>query len=406
MTSKFVLAAFSATLLLGAAHGAMAADKPPAGPKITPAVLKPLSEAQTANNKKDFPAALAAVEKAKAVPDRTPYDNYMIHRFAMSVHIGMQDMPGAATEIEAALDPDPSVVPEADKASIYKTALQLASMQKQNDKALAYAKILQATTPPPDAETQALIVGTLYRAGDYAGATVIAQKNVDAAVAAGKPPAKSDLDIIMASQVKQKDEAGAERTLEQLVATYGMQEDWDQLSSVALTTKGMRDLDYVYMGRLIQLQAGKVKASDATLVGSAANSNKLGLYGDAEQMQKAGGPAPDPRAAADKASLPKQIADGAKNDGEYNVKTAEAAYGYGQYADAEHLARAAKTKPGVKDPTEPDMVLGMALAAQGKYAEAATVFDTVKPSNPASARVVRLWTYFTKTKANPATAAK
>ena len=66
-----------------------------------------------------------------------------------------------------------------------------------------------------------------------------------------------------------------------------------------------------WLGRLILLQAGKVKASDATLVGSAANSNKLGLYGDAAAMQKFGGPAPDPRAAADKASLPKQIADAA-----------------------------------------------------------------------------------------------
>ena len=405
MTSKFILAAFSASLLLGASHGAMAQSKPVA-PKVSTAVLKPLQAAQAANNKKDYPAALAAVEQAKAVSDRTPYDNYMIHRFAMSVHIGMQDMPGAATEIETALDADPSVVPEADRASMYKTALQLASMQKHNDKALAYAKVLQTTTPPPDAETQALIVGALFRGGDYAGATALAQKNIDAAAAAGKKPKRSALDIIMASQVKQKDEAGDERTLETLVATYGMQEDWDQLSSVALTTKGMRDIDYVYMGRLIVLQAGKVKPTDAQLVGSAANSNKLGLYGDAATMQKFGGPAVDPRAAADKASLPKQIADAAlpKNDGEYGIKTAEAVYGYGQYADAERLARASKTKPGVKDPTEPDMVIAMSLAAQGKYAEAVPIFDSLKPANPASARVVRLWSYYVKAKASPATA--
>jgi len=90
-------------------------------------------------------------------------------------------------------------------------------------------------------------------------------------------------------------------------------------------------------GRLMLLQGGKIRPEDATLVGSAANSNKLGLYGDAEQMQKVGGPAPDSRAAADKASLPKQIADAAKQDGEYNIKTAEAAYGYGRYAEAEAL---------------------------------------------------------------------
>jgi hypothetical protein len=406
MTSKLLLAAFSASLLLGAAHGAMAADAKPAPIKITPAVLKALQAAQTANNKKDYPAAIAAIQQAEAVPDRTPTDNYQIHRFAMSVHIGMQDMPGAATEIETALDADPTVVPDADKATMYKTALQLALMQKHNDKAVAYAKILQASTPPPDADTESLIASALYRGGDYASVIAIAQKNIDAAKAAGKPPAKSDLNNIKNAQVNQKDEAGAERTLETIVATYGEQQDWDELSRVALTTRGMRDIDYVYMGRLIAAQAGKLKPEDATMVGSAANSNKLALYGDAEAMQKFGGPAPDPRIANDKKTLPKQIADAAKNDGEYNVKTAEAAFGYGQYADAERLARAAKTKPGVKDPTEPDMVIAMSLSAQGKYADAAAIFDTIKPSNPASARVVRLWTYYARNKANPATAAK
>ena len=45
MTSKLLLAAFSASLLLGAAHGAMAADAAkPAPLKITPAVLKAYME--------------------------------------------------------------------------------------------------------------------------------------------------------------------------------------------------------------------------------------------------------------------------------------------------------------------------------------------------------------------------
>jgi hypothetical protein len=404
MTSKHFLAAVTASLLLGAAQVAVAADAP-RSPKITPSVLKNLSAAQTANNKKDYPAALAAVEAAKAISDRTPYDDLMIHRFAMSVHIGMNDYPGADVEAEAAADVDPSLIPDADKATVYKPALQLAAMEKHNDKAVKYAKALQALTPPPDAETQGLITRALFNGGDYAGATAIAQKNVDAAKAAGKRPDQTDLEIILSAQVKQKDEAGAEASLEQLVANYDSPEDWNQIMDVALTAKSMRDIDYVYMGRLMELQSGKIKAPDAQLVGSAANSNKLALYGDAEAMQKFGGPAPDPRAVADKNTLPKQIADGAKNNGEYNVKTAEAAYGYGQYADAEALARAAKTKPGVKDPTEPDMVLAMSLMAQGKYADAAPIFDSIKQSNPASARVVRLWGYFAKTKANPPAAA-
>ena len=48
------------------------------------------------------------------------------------------------------------------------------------------------------------------------------------------------------------------------------------------------------------------------------------------------------------------------------------------------------------------MVIAMSLSAHGKYAEAGAIFDTIKPANPASARVVRLWTYYVKTKATAA----
>ena len=72
------------------------------------------------------------------------------------------------------------------------------------------------------------------------------------------------------------------------------------------------------------------------------------------------------------------------------MKTGEAAYGYGMFSDAENLGRAAKTKGGADDPTEPDMVVGMAQAAQGKYADAATTFGGMNQSNAASARVIRL----------------
>jgi len=402
MNSKLLLAALTAGLLLGASAGAMAADAPKA-PKLSAGVAKNLQAAQAANNKKDYPTAIAAIEEAKKVSGRSPYDDLTIDRFATSVHVGMGDMAAAETDADAAADTDPTAIPDADKGSVYRTAMLLGLQNKHFDKAAKYAKLYQTTNPP--AADHGEIAQALFYGGDYAGASALMQKDVDAAVAAGQKPPKNALTIIMSAQAKAKDEAGAEKTLETLVANYGDPDDWKELMGVSLTTKGMRDLDYIYMGRLMLLQGGQIAQSDANLVGSAANSNRLGLYGDAEAMQKFGGPAPDPRAVADKKSMPQQIAAGAKNDGEYNVKTAEAAYGYGDYADAEALARAAKTKPGVKDPTEPDMVLGMALTAQGKYAEAVPVFESIKQSNPASARVVRLWDYFAKQKANPNTGA-
>jgi hypothetical protein len=405
MTRKYLLAAMTTGLLLGAATIADA-QTPPAPPKITSGVLKALSAAQTANNKKDYPAALAAIQDAQKVSDRTPYDNLMINRFAMSVHVGMNDLDAADVDAEAAADTDPSIIPDADKGAIYRAALQLALRDKHNDKAVKYAKLYAATTPPPPASDQALIAQALYLGGDYAGAAALAQKNIDAATAAGKKPVRNDLDVVLAAQVKQKDEAGAEKTLESLVANYNAPEDWDQIMGVALTTRGMRDIDYVYMGRLMFLRGGKITASDASLIGSTAS--KEGLYGDAIQAEKLGGtnfPSPDAKADADKKTIPQQISAGAKQNGQYNVKLAQALYGYGMFPEAITAAQAAKTKGGATDPTEPDMVIGMAQAASGQYAAAATTFDGISQSNPASARVARLWGYYVKSKANPATAA-
>ena len=223
MTSKFLIAVASVSFLFGAS--VMTADAQPKPPTPSRAVLKQLQAAQTANNKKDFPAALAAVEAAKQVSDRTPYDNYVINRFATSIHVGMKDLDAATVDAETAADSDPAVIPETEKAGVYNTALQLSMRAKHNDKAMKYAKLLLATTPPPNATDMGMITMALYQGGDFAGATSIAQKNIDAATAAGQKPSLSDLQIIMNAQVKLNDQAGAEKTLEALTKTHVEQID-------------------------------------------------------------------------------------------------------------------------------------------------------------------------------------
>jgi len=148
MISKFLLAAASAGFLLGAAPSAMAADAPK-GPKLNHAIAVALTDIQKANAAKDYPAALAALEKAKAVSGPTAYDTLMINRFAMGIHVGMNDLNAADVDAEAAADIDPSEIPDADKAAVYKPALQLAMNAKHYDKAVKYAKAMMAATPPP-----------------------------------------------------------------------------------------------------------------------------------------------------------------------------------------------------------------------------------------------------------------
>ncbi len=400
MTIKFLGPAMTASFLL-VAGSAFAADS---APKLSSGVQKQLVAAQTAAKKQDFAAALAAIAAAREASGRTPYDDLEINRYAMSLNVQNKDLTAAGVAGEAAADSDPAVIPEAEKAPVYTAGLQLALNAKHYEKAAKYAKLLLATTPPPDAATQALAAQAMYLGGDYAGATALAQKNLDAAKAAGVKPTRNYLDIIMSSQVKQKDEAGAEASLELLVQNYGENEDWGQLLGVTLGTKGMREIDYVYVGRLAQLLNLKMSAQDAQLIGGVANSNSLALYGDADAMQKMGGPAADPRMAADKKSIPEQIkiGQGPKGTGEFNVKLAEVLYGYGMFPEAEAAARLAQQKGGTKDPNEPNLVLGQALAAQGKYADAQTAFTAAGSGGaPASQRVVRLWNIYVQQKQSP-----
>lgn len=399
MIRNTVRAALTAALLLGTASVALAQT----APKLTSGVQKALVEAQTAAKKQDYPTAMAAIEKAKGVSSRTPYDDLQINRYAMSLLVQQKDLTGAAVYGEAAADIDPAAIPETEKSAVYTAGLQLALNAKHYDKAGKYAKALMALPGPHDASVQAMAAQALYLGGDYTGAQAQAQANVAAAKAAGKAPARTDFEIIMSSQVQQKNQAAAEQTLEQMVATFNDPKDWTQMLSVSLGIKGMRDIDYVYLGRLMFATNSATPATDMQLVGS--NANKQGFYGDAEQAQKKGGPAPDPRMAADRKSIPQQITAGAKQGGEYNVKLAQALYGYGMYAEAETAARLAKSKGDAKDPTEADMVIGLSQQAQGKYSEAATTLGAIKAPNPAADRVLRLWNIYVKAKASPATAA-
>ena len=70
MTSKFFLAAFSASLLFGAAHGAMAADAK--APKISTAVLKPLRQRRPRTTRRTFPPRWPPSNRPRPFPTARP----------------------------------------------------------------------------------------------------------------------------------------------------------------------------------------------------------------------------------------------------------------------------------------------------------------------------------------------
>jgi tetratricopeptide (TPR) repeat protein len=403
MTRTTLRAAFVAALL---ATSAMTMVGDPAfaqrAPSITAAVGKNLQDAKKALDAKDFPTALAAIEKAKGVSSKKEYDDFVISQYELQAQIGVNNIPAAAAAAEVAASYKDLSAEQ--KPGILRNAMVLALNAKHYDKALEFGKQIEALTPPPDEHTQGIIMQAYYFAGDYPGTANKAKAIIDGDIAAGKRPSKDALDFLIQARIKQKDEAGAEDALMMRINALGDPEDWTQMIDVVLGTKGLRDIDAVYLARLMFATGAKVSQQDANIFGQ--TSSKLTFFGDTVQASQHGGtgfPDATARMAEDKKTLPKQIADAPKQNGQYNVKLAQALYSYGMYQEAETAAQAAMTKPGATDPTEAPMVLGMTQVALGKYDDAVATFAKVNGGSPATPRIAKMWSDYAKLKKNPPT---
>ncbi len=366
----------------------------PAVGQISSAVAKPLNDAIAAMGAKKLPEALAA-GKTALTQAKTDYEKMKVNQVLTAINANLGDEAAATVAAEAAADTPPDSIPAEDKPQIYFNATALALNAKQNDKAFTYAKLLQALNPT-EARMQDVIGRAYYASGD-ASAPAFFQKQIDASIAAGKAPTRDQLQMLLASQIKAKDEAAAEKTMVQSVLYYNDPSDWQQIIDVTMSTRGIRDVDAVLLGRLLFVCGAPVSQDNAKLIGE--TTQKLALYGDAQTAQNkgAGLQLDAARIAADKGSLAQQIQMGSGQNGLFNVKLAEALYGYGMYAEAEAAARTAQSKGGA-DASEVTMLIGMSQAMQGKYADAVATFGQVQGGSPATPRIAELWSAYAKIK--------
>jgi tetratricopeptide (TPR) repeat protein len=404
-----LLSFFAAGAPVGTSAQAATADtKETKEPPVSKAVGKPLSEAVKLLQAKDYPGALAKVKEAQAIPDRTPFDDYKINQILGFISINMGDHATATTAFEAMAESP--AVELADKKEALHNAILLSNEAKHYQKVIQYAQMADSVGALDD-KTLTTLAEAYYFTNDFAHAQTAAQRSVDASTTGGKIPERSALDVIFTAQVKQNDQAGAAKTLEQLATDYGSAEDWGQTIDIALGTKGMRDLDALNLSRLRLAAGGKMKAEDYSLMGNVALQLNYPVeavavfdQGIAAGTLTASGKtaaslaAARPKAANDRKTIGEFDALAQKHPtGDFDLKLAETYYGYGRYADAETAARRAMTKGGVKDTQEAPMVLGMALARQGKNAEAADVFGKISGA-PALMKTAHLWLLYVQRK--------
>ncbi|HEX4079433.1 MAG TPA: tetratricopeptide repeat protein [Rhizomicrobium sp.] len=399
---------FLTALLLCASAGIPGAAL--AAPKLSNAVGPQVVDAQKSLQAKDFQGAMAKLKAAQGATDK-PYDIYIINRLIAAAAIGLNDMVTAASAEEAAADSP--AMPDDDKKSVYHDAMQLSAYMKQWPKTIAYGQQLVQMNAL-DYQTAGNLAIAYYSTNDFTDAQKYAQSSVALAKAAGQPPDPNAMNIIMSSQVKQNNQAGAEQTLEQIAMQNNTPDSWAQLVGVTFGAPGMGNQEALYLYRFLQL-VGALKAEDCKEMGS--DASVLGYPTEAmhalDQCISAGkisaADAPELSkarrdAATDERSLPQIAASAEKSrTGEQEIKLGEDYWGYGRYADAEAAARQAMAKGGLKTPWEGPMLLGAAEVAQGKYADAIQALSQVTGSQ-AVTRTAHLWSIYAQAKQGPARA--
>jgi tetratricopeptide (TPR) repeat protein len=395
-----VAASFFACALLGTAAWAAS------GPKISKEVAAPFSAAVKAAQAGNWQEAITQARAAQAVASRTPFDDLEINILLGQAAINLKDMNTATTALEAAADsPANADLDPNDRVELYHNALLLASNAQHWQKVIAYSHVLEPANKMDDAMDASVAIA-YYNLKDTANATAYAQKSIAASKAAGKQPDENALKMVMNSQA-QSNPAAAEQTLESLVMQSNSPADWGQLISVAFTAKGMNDPIAMDLYRLSYVTHA-LKSNEAGLAGKLAN--QLRYYGDAVSiLQSAGIGGADlnsakANSAKEQGSLTAEIAAARKAGGQTALSVAEALYGYGRFADAEALARQAVSKGGTKSPGQAQMLLGMSLARQDKFAEARQAFSSVSGS-PAMIKVAHLWGIYAQVKGASAPAA-
>lgn len=390
------------------AAAAFAASPGYAEDKVSKELAKPLVAAQTAMKAGDMAAALAHVKEAQAMPAHTPFDDYTINEFLANIYIAQKDYANAAGAFEAMAD-SPLLPPDKAK-DVLTNAVLLDSNSNKPDKVIAYSTRLEAMGPL-DSKVVGAVAVSYYNSGNVQKAQQLATAEMNAATAAGRTPDQTILDIIARSQLKSNDFSGASKTLETLAVTAGDPNVWGQLIDLAFSTKGLTDIDALDLYRLriatnatTSLDDYAIMAQITTKAGYPGETVSFLEHGMALGVVKAGDKAgaqlgtARAKVTADKASLPAFEAQAkARKTGDYDVKLAEAFYGYGRYEDTAEAASRAMSKGGVKDPNEAPLLLGMALAMQGKNPEAVDALSKVSGSGGA-AKIAHLWTLYAQRK--------
>jgi hypothetical protein len=405
------LTTFPLALALAAAGATFAApaigqNKPAAAPearkfnlsKEERATIAPFQAAVTA---KDFakaatllPAAQAAAKGADA--------KYIIANLQLQMAMAGTDQAAQAAAVEAMIQS--GGVPAADLPRLYRALGGLYTNLKQADRATAAFQRV-AELEPNSTESVLMLAEARARENKPAEAISLIERAISTAKASGQTVPENWYRRALKFAYEGKMQAQTLKLSRDLVSAYPTADNWRDALTIY---RQQATLDKAAETDLLRLQrAAKAMKGDADFLTLASNLNDAGFPGESKAVLDEGVQrnlisankdyfrqlltATGGRIGADRSSLPSlETKAMAAANGKLALSTADAYYGYGDYAKAATLYRAALQKGGI-DSNLANTRLGAALALAGRKAEAETALKAVTGPRAELAAFWMLW---------------
>ncbi|SHH17051.1 tetratricopeptide repeat protein [Massilia sp. CF038] len=401
----------AAPVFLTSAHAQDKAAAPAAGAKkeeqIRPEMYKLIEPTKIKEMiaAKKFADVQAAITAAEAVPNHTPYEDYVIGRMKVALGYASNNEKMVADSLESTINSGFLEKKELEDFTI--TLANSYYTAKNYPKAIEWYKRYQKDSATPEKVAVSLNRAYFF-GGDVATAKTELDKSIAAAEAAGKPPTEEDLRLLAGVYEKTKDKDGYAKVMEKLVTYYPTPEFWSDMLRRLQNKPGFNDRVQIDYYRLQAVATTEMSADQyveyaerALLAASFAEAKKVVDKGYATNVLGQGSDAAKHKSLRDRVN--KNAADDAKSidageAGALKAKTGLPLVNLGftyvtmdQFDKGIGLMEKGIAKGGLKNEKESQLRLGEAYALAGRKADALKVFESLKGAPDTVGDLARYW---------------
>ncbi len=213
------------SVLAGAASVALPAPAH-AQETLRPAVGRPLQQAESDMRRRAFPKAMAELDAADAVRDKTPYESYVIAQLRAAIAQQSGNLAASISADDALIASPRTAEPE--KVRLLMAEAGLAYTAHDYPAAVtALERYFKAGGN--DAQMHTLLIQSYYLQKDFPNAGRAQQRQIAMEEHAGSRPTENQLNLLASVQMQSHDRNGFSETMVQLVRYYPKPLYWAQL---------------------------------------------------------------------------------------------------------------------------------------------------------------------------------